>query len=321
MIKKTLTDFHLHSRYSDGSDGIASIIKEAKKRNVKALALTDHNTNSGVGEFMVACKKDGIIGLEGTEIYTNFPEADWSKKGCGQSPDVVIIGKKLKWKYLIEYQEKLVQYQLDYWLPATLDGLRSAGLKVPSMTREEMLMQIRNKEGGLMVPSVLHDVPKNPENWSVLLNICRQFDKSVNICIEDVKKQPVRWANKCLYNLGGSAYISRVFPEWSIKKTVQMAKDMNGILFAAHPGTVNNWTDEHISYFIDQGGEGIEVWQYKHSKEQINRLFEKSKKHNLIVSGGSDWHGKNGDSKLGCWDKPSSQMPDWVLQSLLECLP
>ena len=50
--KKALVDFHFHSIHSDGSETIESAIKEAKKRGVIALALTDHNNGEGVGEVV-----------------------------------------------------------------------------------------------------------------------------------------------------------------------------------------------------------------------------------------------------------------------------
>ncbi len=319
-MQKKLLDFHFHSRHSDGSEEVADIIKEAKRRNITALALTDHNTDSGVDEFMAGCKNNEILGLEGTEIYTNFPETNWSKYGCGQSPDVVILGKKLNWEAFREYQENLAKYWFEYWLPATLDKLHSAGMDVPEMDNEEMLMQIMNKKSKLMIPLVLHDVPRNPKNWPALLNACRQFDHGMNLLAEDIEKNPVRWANRCLYNLGGVAYVPRIFPEWSVVETVRLAKNMNGVLFAAHP-VKSKWTDKHIDYFVECGGKGIEVWQYGHSQEQIELLLKVAKKYSLVMSGGSDWHGANDETKLGCWDKPSSQMPDWVLRQLLDNLP
>lgn len=49
--KGALVDFHLRSVYSDGSETIDSIIKEAKNYRVVAMALTDHNAGEGIIEF------------------------------------------------------------------------------------------------------------------------------------------------------------------------------------------------------------------------------------------------------------------------------
>lgn len=134
--KKGLVDFHFHSTYSDGSETIDGIIEEAKKHNLKALALTDHNNGAGVPEFVKKCNESGILALEGVEIYATFPQTDWSCdfKFCGPVPDVTILGKKLDWKRFREYQEMLVKYWLEYWMPEGLEKLRSVGLGVPVLS-------------------------------------------------------------------------------------------------------------------------------------------------------------------------------------------
>ena len=50
-------DLHVHSVFSDGTDTPKEIVKKAKKLNIKAVALTDHNTTSGLYEFEKAGKE------------------------------------------------------------------------------------------------------------------------------------------------------------------------------------------------------------------------------------------------------------------------
>lgn len=313
-----LVDLHFHSVYSDGSENIPAIIEEAKKRKVVALALTDHNNGAGVPEFMAACKEAGVLAFEGTEVYIAFPETDWSwdPKFCGPVPDATILGKKLNWQEFRKYQEMLVKYWLEHWLPETLNGLRRAGLKVPALTQEQMWDQLKD----FGVPRVLHDVPKNPDNWQALFEVCLSFDSTVNK--KDIEQSPVRWANRHLYAIGKQAYVLRAPQDWTVRKALELAQAMNGVLFAAHPGgEYGNWSDKHLDFFVRQGGKGIEVYQYFHSLSQIEKFSDFARKHNLLVSGGSDWHGKNGKPTLGCWDKPNVQTPFEVFKQLLEQLP
>jgi hypothetical protein len=318
MDESGRVDLHFHSVYSDGSEEIPAIIEEAKKRDVVALALTDHNNGAGVPKFMAACKEAGILSLEGTEIYASFPETEWSWNPdfCGPVPDVIILGRKLNWQELEKYQELLREYRFEYWLPETLKGLAKAGLKVPNLTKDEMREQIAN----LGLPRILHDVPNNPDNLDSLWNVCLFYEPEV--AKEEVEKSPVRWANKHLYAIGKLAYALRAPEEWTLRKAVELAKAMGGVLFAAHPGgEYGNWSDEHLDFFVNQGGEGIEVYQYWHSSLQMEKFSKFAKKHDLLVSGGSDWHGKNGKATLGCWDKPSVQTPFEVFEQLLDRLP
>lgn len=318
MADKGLVDFHFHSTHSDGSEDVAAIVTEAKRRNVVALALTDHNNGAGVAEFITACHGAGIIALEGTEIYASFADQKWSWdfERCGPVPDVTILGKNLNWGEFMQYQEMLVQYWLNYWMPASLDGLRNAGLEVPVLTRDEMWDQMKD----FGVPRVFHDVPKDSRNHKRLFEICHNFDASVTL--EEVEKTPVRFANRHLYAIGKQAYVLRAPKEWTVKMAAELAEAMGGILFAAHPGgDYANWSDEHLDYFIEQGGKGIEVYQYFHSGTQIEKFAKYAQEHDLLVSGGSDWHGTNGRPTLGLWDKPSNQIPFEVFEQLLNRLP
>ena len=62
---------HVHSEYSllDGLGRIKSLVKEAKRLEQPALALTDHGVMHGSIEFFRACKEYGIRPLIGVEAY------------------------------------------------------------------------------------------------------------------------------------------------------------------------------------------------------------------------------------------------------------
>ena len=54
MDKIPLIDLHIHSKYSDGTFTPEEIVKEAKRRNIEMIALTDHNTLAGIPDFRKA---------------------------------------------------------------------------------------------------------------------------------------------------------------------------------------------------------------------------------------------------------------------------
>lgn len=321
MFKKGLVDFHFHSCFSDGSESIGSIISEAKKLGMTGLCLTDHNNCGGVAEFVSMCTENDIVAFEGTEIYLNFPQEDWSKQGCGQMPDAVIMGRRLDWKKFLDYQLRLKEYWRDYWLPQTMEGLRSVGLKVSEMTKKDRESQVWDEKKGMMIPKVLHEVPKNPDNWQALLDVVHW--KNPDVTLEEISKSPVSFANGHLYNLGMPAYVLRVFPDWSVEEAVCLADEMSGVLFVAHPGGDRApWTKAHLEYFVQNGGMGIEVWQYWHKEEQINHFLQFAMRHNMLVSGGSDWHGTNDVAPtLGASIDSELQTPNWVTEHLFARLP
>ena len=61
-------DLHIHSNISDGSDSIGQIIDIAKRRDLDAIAITDHDTLSHLGK--IPCDP-GIIIMGGVEISAN----------------------------------------------------------------------------------------------------------------------------------------------------------------------------------------------------------------------------------------------------------
>jgi len=62
------TDLHLHSYYSDGELSPAEVVRAAKKKGVKNLALTDHNSIGGNKEAIEEGEKIGVKVIPGIEI-------------------------------------------------------------------------------------------------------------------------------------------------------------------------------------------------------------------------------------------------------------
>ena len=62
-------NLHLHSTHSDALFTPEQLILLGKALGYKALALTDHETDSGVKDFMSIAKTEGIQTLSGVEFY------------------------------------------------------------------------------------------------------------------------------------------------------------------------------------------------------------------------------------------------------------
>ena len=63
-------DLHVHSTHSDGTLTPAEIVNRAKALGLTAIALTDHNTVSGIPDFLAAAEEQGVTAVAGTEIST-----------------------------------------------------------------------------------------------------------------------------------------------------------------------------------------------------------------------------------------------------------
>lgn len=69
---KEFCDLHVHSNCSDGTLSPAQLITEAEKRNLAAVALTDHNTIAGLPEFLAAAENSSVRAIPGTEFSADY---------------------------------------------------------------------------------------------------------------------------------------------------------------------------------------------------------------------------------------------------------
>ena len=65
-------DLHIHSTHSDGTLTPAEIVAKAKSLGLTAVALTDHNTVSGVPAFLEEAHRHGVTAVAGTELSTVY---------------------------------------------------------------------------------------------------------------------------------------------------------------------------------------------------------------------------------------------------------
>jgi predicted metal-dependent phosphoesterase TrpH len=106
------------------------------------------------------------------------------------------------------------------------------------------------------------------------------------------------------YGKPGWAPRSKFTPHDAIKAI----SDAGGIPVLAHPGRTRN---VQIESLISSGLKGIEVFYPKHSPDLTQKLLALAKKHDLMVTGGSDYHGINS------WEKdPGMEVPDDVISNL-----
>jgi predicted metal-dependent phosphoesterase TrpH len=70
---------------------------------------------------------------------------------------------------------------------------------------------------------------------------------------------------------------------------IEAIHEAGGIAVLAHPGFYDNF--ELLDELIPQGLDGVEVWHPENTAEQQEYLISVAKKHDLLMTGGSDFHG------------------------------
>ncbi|MFA4989671.1 MAG: PHP domain-containing protein [Candidatus Omnitrophota bacterium] len=86
----------------------------------------------------------------------------------------------------------------------------------------------------------------------------------------------------------GPAYVLGF--HFSPPEAIEFIKQAGGVPVLAHPYTLNN--DALILEFVKLGLRGLEVYYPEHSQGTVNFYLELARRNNLLVTGGSDCHGK-----------------------------
>lgn len=107
----------------------------------------------------------------------------------------------------------------------------------------------------------------------------------------------IKSAFKEYLGAGCPAYVDRY--KLSTKLAIMMINDAGGVPVIAHPGLLKD--KSKLNDILDQGFLGIEVYHSKHDNETVRILKDFAVKKGLLITGGSDCHGKlyNGEPILG----------------------
>ena len=76
-------DLHTHSTASDGCYSPSELVQLAYEKNLKVLALTDHDTVSGIDEAKAKAKEVGIEFVSGVELNIEWPTGEFHLLGLG----------------------------------------------------------------------------------------------------------------------------------------------------------------------------------------------------------------------------------------------
>ncbi|MCK4418705.1 PHP domain-containing protein, partial [Candidatus Aerophobetes bacterium] len=92
-------DLHIHTIYSDGTWTPQEVVSRAKKLNLAAISITDHDSVAGLEEAIARGKKLGIEVVPGIEMSTDVGE-----------DEIHVLGYYLNWKEK-EFLAQLEKFQ------------------------------------------------------------------------------------------------------------------------------------------------------------------------------------------------------------------
>ncbi len=90
---------------------------------------------------------------------------------------------------------------------------------------------------------------------------------------------------------GKAAFVAK--DGFSYRDAIQMIVSAGGVPVYAHPGLKRN--DCLLRRLIEHGIRGLEVFHSEHSADDIQRYQSIARENGLVITGGSDCHGANGE--------------------------
>lgn len=246
-------DLHTHTTFSDGSFSPTELVALATQQGLDILSITDHDTTEGLPEAMAAVKDLSLELIPGIELSAQF-----------QNQEMHILG------YFINPTDPQFQTRLE--------ALRS--------TRSTRILQILDRLHALGMDISLDEV----EAASGIGTIGRPHIAQVLIAKGHVKN--MKEAFEGLLGSRGKAYVQRDVPE--AHEIIRWIIDAGGIPVLAHPYW-EGWNKEEsitsCQTLVEQGLQGLEVFYGTFSARQISFNLGLARQFDLLMTGGSDFHG------------------------------
>lgn len=253
-------DLQIHTTYSDGHNTPYEIIQLAKEKNVKVVSVTDHDTISGTEETVREAKSAGIKVVRGVEITTGF-----------RNKPLHVLGYNIDTKneHLNSFLDEINNFRKKHFLsqiPRLNENLRQGGKRIVSdknyLNKSSQYYSIPGLALFLYEERVVEGRNEGFYYLSGVLDVAPPIEP--------------KDAFKVIHKSGGVAILSHPFaPLLSLKKITSDREEQKNI----------------IVLFKEQGLDGLECYQTGHSRKDISFVLTLTKKYNLLITAGSDWHG------------------------------
>jgi len=268
-----IIDLHIHSKNcSDGNLPIDQIIKEAKARNIKLMSITDHDSIGCQTQARTLAEQNQISYINGVELNINFSHPDYSNNKT-VSLDLLGYQYDLNNKPLQKKLEQLSQHREER-AKKILKKLNTEFKKqdIQAFTKDDLTAIQKSADGALGRPHIADYMIKK----GIVKDRKEAFEKYLVTC--NVAKYPLSLeeASNLVRNAGGKVVIAHPNDPYgtSLVKLTKLLKEQTKII------------EQSMLPYID----GIECWHSRNTPETTEHYTQFSKKHNLIMTGGSDCH-------------------------------
>lgn len=251
-------DLHTHSNNSDGTFSVKELIDRAHDKGLAAIALTDHDTVDGVDEAIeyAASKYPDLEVIPGVELSTE-----------GEGREVHIVGL-----YIDNHDKEFVE-----GLSAFIDSRTTRNKKMCKKLSEEAGIPISYE----MLTEEFPDTVITRAHFAKFM-----VDRGYVNSRAEVFDRYI--GDHCPYYVGRE----KITPEDAIRSILKA----KGVPVFAHP-ILCRFGDDRLDEFVGRlkgaGLVGIEAVYSTYERRDEIQIKELAKKYDLLVSGGSDFHGAN----------------------------
>ncbi len=248
-----MIDLHMHSMFSDGTFTPEELVKEACRIGLTAIALTDHDTTAGVPRLLEAAAKASLRAFTGVEVSADASAGTMHVLGYGVDPANQTLVEHLKW----------IREGRDERNQEILHKINRLGMR---LTYEEV-----TAHAGA-------DVVARPHFAAAM--IAKGYAR-------DKKDAFDRFLAK-----GKPAYAERrrLEPE----DTFSLIRTAGGLPVLAHPFSLRlagAAFRDAIKLYKAQGLGGLEVHYPEHTPDLFREYRRVAQDLDLLITGGSDFHG------------------------------
>lgn len=251
-----MIDLHTHTTASDGQYTPEELVYKATEKNISVLAITDHDTISGLEEGAEACKKTGITFVPGIEINIQRPNCEFHLLGLGLNLNGISESLNKLLKELIESRHERNEF--------IVSKMRSSGIKT---TVEEIQAEFPDQVLG------------RPHFASWLTN--HHYVKNRQAAFDKFLARDRPW------------YVERAGAD--LDEAVKAIYESGGVPVIAHPLSLYlSWSkiEPVLADFFERGVKGMECFHPGARVTECLRLQEIARKLGFFVTAGSDFHGE-----------------------------
>lgn len=254
---KIFANLHAHSTHSDGIYTPAELVQVGFNEGYGALVLTDHDTVSGNGEMMDACKCVGLECMPGIEFSTNFEPA--------------------------QYGLHVTAFHFDPEYPQMKEYLFRLSKKETDQTR---ILFERGVDIGYIQGITWDEVLAYNAGITWLCNEHVFRAMKAKGLITDLEYR--EFFNTCYGKYRAEVQSDIEFMD--VDQLIELVHRAGGIAIAAHP-VAPYGSLESIPTLVEYGIDGLEVWHSLLTGKQRRQALALAREYDLYVSGGADHEG------------------------------